>query len=94
MESNSSVMLQILNNYMDYFRTLEPENALVAIQAIQHLILSIPSENLAWYEKEYLKYYVDLLITYSLNEKDRTLVKRVKVLLVEIGKKFRTAIEG
>lgn len=93
MENNSSILLQILQNYTDFFRALEPEQALVAIPAVQHMMLSIPENGLTWYEKVYLNEFVDTLITFGLNEKDRTLVKRLKNLLVEIGKKYRSVME-
>jgi hypothetical protein len=93
LENNSSVLLQVLKNYLDHFRTLEPEQSLTAMSAVQHMILSIPNDKLTWFEKEYLKEAADMLITRTLNEKDRTLTKRIKQLLVEVGKRFRTVLE-
>ena len=91
--TNSSVLLQAHLNYLNYFRTLDPESSLVEIQAVQHFILSITEDTRRPHEKEYLGAFMEILINFILNEKDPALIKRLKLLIKDIGKRFRWSIE-
>ena len=46
------------------------------------------------HEKEYLQSYIEILVNFVMNEKDPAVVKKLKQLLVETGKRFRWAIEN
>lgn len=90
----SSLLLHVNLNYINYFRTLEADNILQEIQAVQHLILSIPEPTVLQHHKQYLNSFVDILVNFALNEKDPAVIKRLKLLLVDIGKRFRWCIEN